>query len=112
MTTFNDRETAFEAKFASDEAMEFKAQARRDRMLALWAGELMGLGGSDLENYVAAVWREDLKHAGDTDVCDKVTADLKAKGLDTSEVRPKLDALLIQARRELYEGVPAAPAAG
>ena len=104
MTTFDDRENAFEAKAARDEELEFKAQARRDRMLALWAGELMGKAGDELQNYVAEVWRSDLKEPGDRDVHDKVSADLTAAGKDAGEVRAKMDAFLEAARAELRAG--------
>ena len=107
MTTMRDREAGYEAKFASDEELEFKAQARRDRMLAEWAGEKIGLSGEALADYVTAVWRADLKAPGDADVYDKVMADLSAKGVVTSgaELRAKMDALLVEARRELHDGV-------
>ena len=106
MTTMHDRETAFEAKFASDEEREFKAQARRDRMLAEWLGPQLGLGGEALADYVTAVWRADLKSPGDQDVLDKVMADVEGKGLALTgaEVRAKMDELLAQARRELHAG--------
>lgn len=107
MTDMRDREAGFEAKFASDEALEFKAQARRDRMLAQWIGEKLGLSGEALADYVTAVWRADLKAPGDQDVFDKVMADVSAKSVSLSaeELRAKMDALLAQARRELHDGV-------
>lgn len=106
MTTFNDRESAFEAKFASDEELEFKAQARRDRRLAEWLGPQLGLSGEALADYVTAVWRADLQHPGDTDVFDKVMADVAAKGvaIAPATMRAKMDALLAEARRELHDG--------
>ena len=106
MTTMKDRESGFEAKFASDEALEFKAQARRDRLLATWIGEQMGLTGEALADYVTAVWRADLKEPGDQDVFDKVMADVETKGLTVTgaELRAKMDELLAQARTELHEG--------
>ena len=106
MTTMNDREAGYEAKFAADEALEFKAQARRDRKLAEWLGPQLGLSGEALADYVTAVWRADLQHPGDTDVYDKVMTDVGARrlGLSGAEVRAKMDALLAEARRELHEG--------
>lgn len=106
MTTFDDRERGFESKFAHDEEMAFKAQARRDRLLAEWAGAKLGLVDRDLGDYVTAVWREDLKHPGDQDVFDKVKADLAAKGVEVSdgELRAKMDELLGQAQAELAAG--------
>ena len=106
MTTFDERERGFESKFAHDEEIEFKAQARRDRLLALWAGERMGLNGEPLQDYVTEVWRADLKHPGDADVFDKVAADLRAKGVEISDadLRGRMDALLLQARAEIAAG--------
>ena len=103
MTTFDDRERAFEAKFAHHEEAEFKAQAKRDRLLAEWAGARMGLKDRELGDYVTAVWREDLKHPGDRDVFDKVAADLKAKGVEMSDadLQAQMDGFLQQARAEV-----------
>ena len=107
MTTFDDRELGFEAKAAHDQEVEFKAQARRDRLLALWAGERLGLTGEPLQDYVTAVWRADLKHPGDEDVYDKVMSDLHAHGATVSgaELRAKMTELLAEARTALAQGV-------
>ena len=107
MTTMRDREAGYEAKFASEEELEFKAQARRDRKLAEWAGAKIGLSGEALADYVTAVWRADLKSPGDADVYDKVMTDLSAKGAGVSgaELRARMDELLAEARRELHDGV-------
>ena len=106
MTTMRDRESGFEAKFASDEELEFKAQARRDRLVATWVGEKLGLSGDALGDYVTAVWRADLKEPGDQDVFDKIMVDVEAKGLALTgaEVRAKMDECLGEARRQLREG--------
>lgn len=106
MTTFDDREHAFEAHFALEEALEFRAQARRDRMLGLWAGERMGLSGEGLENYALSVMRADLKERGDGDVWSKVTADLAAAGVKVQphEVRTRMEQFLQQARAEIKAG--------
>ena len=103
MTTFDDRERAFEAKAAHDEETHFKAQARRDRKLAEWAGARMGLTGEALGDYVTAVWRADLQHPGDADVYDKVLTDLQARGATISgaELREKMAALLAESHAEL-----------
>ena len=107
MTTFDKREQAFEAHFALDQEQEFKAQARRDRQLALWAAERLGLSGGETENYVLAVMRADLKEPGDNDVFQKVLADLAEKGVEVlpHELRERMDALLDAARREIKEGI-------
>ena len=106
MTTFNDREQAFEAHFALDQEQEFKAQARRDRALAKWAGAKLGLTGQALEDYELAVMRADLREAGDDDVFQKVMADMAEKGVEVlpTELRAKMDELLLVARREIKEG--------
>ena len=107
MTTFDKREQAFEAHFALDQEQEFKAQARRNRRLAEWAGERMGLTGPELEAYLPTVQRADLKEAGDDDVFQKVLADLAEKGVEVlpHELRERMDALLDAARREIKEGI-------
>ena len=106
MTTFNDREHAFEAHFALEEELEFKAQARRDRLLGLWAGETLGLSGEALDRYVESVVRADLREPGDADVFQKVLADFADKEVRImpQALRERMDALLAQARREVQAG--------
>ena len=72
MTTFDDREKAFEAHFTLEQTQEFKAIARRDRQVGLWAGNLMGLVGDSLDGYAASIVREDLKEPGEEDVFRKL----------------------------------------
>ena len=106
MTTFNDRERGYEAHFAKDQELEFKAQARRDRLLGLWAGERMGLSGEELQTYALSVFRADLKEPGDDDVFQKVLADLAAKNVEVlpHELRARMDDLLATARADLKAG--------
>jgi hypothetical protein len=106
MTTFDKREQAFEAGFVLDQEQEFKAQARRNRRLAEWAAERMGLTGEDLAGYAASVQRADFKEAGDEDVFQKVLADLAEKGVEVlpTELRAKMDEFLQAARKELKDG--------
>lgn len=106
MTTFDDRERGFEANFARDEELEFKAAARRNRQLGLWAGEKLGLSGEALDAYVRDVMRSDLKEKGDEDVFQKVVGDLDAKraGVQPHEVRAKMTELLETALEDLHEG--------
>jgi hypothetical protein len=106
MTTFDDREKGFEGKFAHDAEVEFKAVARRNRLLGVWAGELMGLEGQHLDDYAAAVVRSDFLERGDDDVLRKVAKDLAGAGLKTTEdqVRGKMDELLAVARGQLQQG--------
>lgn len=85
MTTFDKREKGFEQKFAHDADLKFKAESRRNKALAEWAGAKLGLSGADLEEYVKAVRKADLAEKGDDDVYRKVKGDLDAKGIAVSE---------------------------
>ncbi len=85
MATFDERQKGFEKKFAHDAELKFKAEARRNKMLAEWAGAKLGLAGADLEQYVKDVRRADLEEKGDDDVMRKVKKDLDAKGQAVSE---------------------------
>ena len=100
MTTFDDRETAFEAKFAHDEEMQFRAIARRNKLLGLWAAELMGLTGPDADAYAREVVKADFEEAGHEDVVRKVSSDLGDKAT-TDEIRRKMDELLVVAKGQL-----------
>lgn len=106
MTTFDDREKAFEAKYALDQEQEFKAIARRNRMLGLWAAEKMGLSSESADQYAAAVVRADFEQPGDEDVFRKVAGDFKASGLSVSEgeIRSKIDELASIAREQIRAG--------
>ena len=85
MTTFDDREKGFEKKFAHDQDLKFKAEARRNKLLAEWAGAKLGLTGPAMEDYVKAVRKADLAEKGDDDVFGKVKADLAAKGVSVAD---------------------------
>lgn len=104
MTTFNDREAGFERKFALDEEQEFRAGARRNRLLGEWAAGLMGLESAD--DYAKAVVKSDFEQPGDEDVLRKVFGDLKSAGVDITEgaVRRKMDELLGVAREQIANG--------
>ena len=106
MTTFDNREKAFEAQYALDQDQEFRAQARRNRALGRWAGELMGLSGEALDAYAQTVVKSDFKEAGDEDVFQKVVADLAEKDVDIlpHAVRERMNALLSEARAEIKAG--------
>lgn len=106
MTTFDQREQAYEAHFAHDQEMEFKAEARRNRRLGLWAGERMGLTGEALDAYAKSVVRADLREPGDEEVFHKVLADLADKDVEClpHELRARMDALMAAARAELKAG--------
>lgn len=106
MTTFNDRERGFENKFALDQDQEFKAGARRNRLLGEWAAGLMGLEAERVAEYAKAVVKSDFELPGDEDVLRKVFEDLKGSGVNVSEgdVRMKMDELLAQAREAIKAG--------
>jgi hypothetical protein len=103
MTTFNEREQAFEAHFALEQELEFKAIARRDRKVGEWAGKLMGLEGQALEDYAVSIVREDLKGPGDEEVFRKLHNDLTASGVQVTDsaIRTEMDRMLAQAREDI-----------
>ena len=85
MTTFNEREKSFEKKFAMDEELKFKSEARRNRLLAQWAAGKLGLSGPAVDDYVKAVRKADLAEKGDDDVFRKIRKDLDDKGAGVSD---------------------------
>ena len=85
MTTFDRRKDSFEAKFARDEELRFKATARRNRLLGLWAAEKLGRTGDDAETYAREVVRADFQEAGDRDVFRKLRQDFDAAGVQVSD---------------------------
>jgi hypothetical protein len=107
MTTFDNRKDAFENKFAHDEELRFKAMARRNKLLGLWAAELMGKSGADADAYAKTVVMADFEEAGDDDVYRKVKGDLDAAGVQQSEhqVRRAMDELLAKAVDAIKTGV-------
>lgn len=100
MSTFDDREKAFENKYAHDQEMQFRAEARRNKLLGLWAAELMGKTGDDAAAYAREVVKADFEEAGHEDVVRKVSGDLGDKATD-DEIRSKMDALLTVAKAQL-----------
>ena len=104
MTTFDDREHAFEAKFAHDEEMQFKAQARCNKMLGLWAAGLMGKTGDEAAAYAKTVVIADFEEAGHEDVVRKVTADLDGLA-DADTVRAKMAELLPEAKAQIMSEI-------
>ena len=103
MTTFDDRERAFELKFAQDEEMRFRLVARRNRLLGEWAARLMNLSPAETEAYAKDVIRADFEEAGDEDVVRKLLGDLTAASVevDEAEVREQLDHKTAEAKRQL-----------
>ena len=105
MTTFDDRERAFETKFAHDEEMKFRITARRNRLLGEWAAGLMKLSPAETEAYAKDVVRADFEEAGDEDVIRKLLGDLTAAGVDMDEarIREQLGHREVEARRQIIE---------
>lgn len=107
MTTFDDRERAFENQYARDADLQFRIVARRNRLVGEWAAERMGLTPEETDAYAKAVVQADFEEAGDEDVVRKLVADLVSAGVEATdaEVRQALDAKAIEARRQFIEGV-------
>jgi hypothetical protein len=103
MTTFDNREKAYESKFALDQDLKFRAESRRNKMLAEWAAEKLGITGAALEDYVKAVRKADLAEKGDDDVLRKVRQDFADKGVtvDEAEIRKAMDGFLAKAVTEI-----------
>jgi len=103
MTTFDQRKNAFESQFALDEAIRFKAVARRNRQLGIWAAALLGKSGVDAEAYASDVVAADFEEAGDEDVFRKLRADFDAAGVAESDhqIRRTMNELLAQAVEQL-----------
>lgn len=99
MTTFEDREKAFERKFARDEELRFRATARRNKLLGLWAAEKFGMAGDAAQSYALEVIKADLELPGDEDVIGKLRRDFDAKGVDQSDhqIRRRLTELMEEA---------------
>jgi hypothetical protein len=107
MTTFDKREEAFEKKFALDEEQKFKAIARRNKLLGLWAAEKLELSGEAASDYAKTVVVAEFGEGGDDAVIRQVMADLAAKGVAISEaeVRAKMDELMAEAAKQVKAGV-------
>ncbi len=103
MTTFDDRKDAYENKFAHDEELRFKATARRNKLLGLWAAEKLGKSGADAEEYAKSVVLSDFEEAGDEDVFRKVRGDLDASVSD-QEIRSQMTTLLARAVESISKG--------
>jgi hypothetical protein len=105
MTTFDDREKAFEAKFARDEEMAFRVTARRNRLLGQWAAAKLGLTPEETDAYAKAVVQADFEESGDEDVIRKLLGDLLAAGIEIDEaaVRRAVEEQSVEARRQLLE---------
>lgn len=100
MTTFDDRENAFENKFAHDAELQFRVEARRNKLVGLWAAGLLGKSGDDAAAYAKQVVESDFEEAGHEDVVRKLTGDLGALATD-AQIRAKLAEMLVEAKRQL-----------
>lgn len=103
MTTFDKREEGFEKKFAHDEELRFKALARRNKLLGMWAAGLLGKTGPDADAYAKEVVIADLEEAGDEDVMRKLVKDLAGKGVSDQQIREKMNELLEQAAAQVLK---------
>lgn len=105
MTTFDDRERAFEAKYVRDEEMAFRVIARRNRLLGQWAAAKLKLTPEETDAYAKAVVQADFEESGDEDVIRKLLGDLLAAGVETDEasVRRAVEEQTVEARRQLLE---------
>jgi hypothetical protein len=106
MTTFDDREKGFESKFAHDQDLKFRAEARRNKLLAEWAAAKLGITGAALEDYVKAVRRADLEEKGDEDVFRKIRKDFDEGGVTVpdAEIRAMMGEYLSKAVGEIESG--------
>ena len=103
MSNFDQRGKGFEGKFAHDQELQFKAGARRNKLLGLWAAGLMGKSGDDAQAYAREVIKSDFEEAGDDDVFRKVRGDFDAAGVEQSDhqLRRQMDELLAEAMMQL-----------
>ncbi len=102
MTTFDDRENAFENKFAHDQEMLFKADARRNKLMGLWVADILEKSGEEAEAYAAEVVKSDFEEAGHEDVMRKVMGDLDGR-VSEADVRKKYEELLSVAKGQLMD---------
>jgi len=106
MTTFDEREKSFEKKFAHDQDLKFKAESRRNKMIAEWAAAKLGLSGGAVDDYVKAVRKADLTQKGDDDVIGKISKDFADKGVQVAEadIRNQMSEFLAKAVTEIEAG--------
>ena len=104
MSSFKDRENAFESKFAHDSEMQFKAEARRNRLLGMWAAGLMGKSDEDAVAYAKEVVKSDFEEAGEEDVYRKVSGDLGTLA-DEATIRAKMSELTVLAKVQIMEEI-------
>ena len=105
MTTFDNRENAFENKFAHDADLQFKITARRNKLVGQWAAEKMGLTPEETTAYATSVVQADFEEAGDEDVVRKLIGDLTSAGVEVDDtmIRASLEEKMVEARRQFIE---------
>jgi hypothetical protein len=101
MNNFNDREKAFEKKFANDQEAEFKISARRNKLLGTWVADILKLNEEQKKNYITEVIKSDFQEAGDQDVFKKIKKDLEGKNIQDTEIRQKMSEFLEAAKKEV-----------
>ena len=103
MTTFNDREKAFEDKYTHDQELQFKVEVRRNKLLGLWVAQLLGKAGDEAEAYAKEVVAADFEEPGDADVVRKIMGDMEQAGAELSEhrLRKQMDELLAEAKEQV-----------
>ena len=101
MNNFNDREKAFEKKFANDQEAEFKISARRNKLLGAWVADILKLNEEQKKKYITEVIKSDFQEAGDQDVFKKIKKDLEGKNIQDTEIRQKMSEFLEAAKKEV-----------
>ena len=101
MNNFNDREKAFEKKFANDQEAEFKISAKRNKLLGTWVAIILNLNEEQKKNYITEVIKSDFQEAGDEDVFKKIKKDLEGKNIQDTEIRQKMSEFLEAAKKEI-----------
>ena len=101
MNNFNDREKAFEKKFANDQEAEFKISAKRNKLLGTWVASILNLNEEQKKNYITEVIKSDFQEVGDEDVFKKIKKDLEGKNIQDTEIRQKMSEFLEAAKKEI-----------
>jgi hypothetical protein len=101
MNNFDDREKGFERKFVNDQEVEFKINAKRNKLLAAWAANILKFNEEKKKNYITEVIKSDFQEAGDQDVFKKIKKDLEGKNIQDTEIRQKMSEFLEAAKKEI-----------
>ena len=101
MNNFDDREKGFERKFVNDQEVEFKINAKRNKLLANWAANILKFNEEQKKNYITEVIKSDFQEAGDQDVFKKIKKDLEGKNIQDTEIRQKMSEFLETAKKEI-----------